>query len=346
MENIDTRTLTQDVQYEKRNLLIKLRNKGMSNREAAELTGFSETHASTLWRKYLKDGREAISKKKRGRKKDDGKVLSNEQERELKAILTDKTPDQVKLKCALWTRDALQELIRLKYKIEVPLRTLTDYLRKWGFTSQKPAKRAYEQQPAVVQKWLDEEYPTIEARAKAEKCEILWGDETGMENTAYQTKGFAPKGKTPVVRLNAKKSRINMVSAISNRGTLRFMFYEEKMNADMLIKFMKRLTKDSKRKVFLILDNLRVHHCKVVMAWLEANKEQIEVFYLPSYSPELNPDEYLNGDLKRHLHSGTYMRDKKSLETKARGYLMKIQRKKQHISNLFNNKHVKYAAVI
>ena len=188
--------------------------------------------------------------------------------------------------------------------VELPLRTITDYLKRWGFTPQKPAKRAYEQNPKAVQQWLDSAYPEIVARAKQEKAEIHWGDETGVQSDAYNTKGFSPKGKTPVIRLNAKKSSLNMVSAITNQGKVRFMLYQETMTTQVFIKFLSRLVKDAKRKVFLILDNHRVHHSKIVKEWLEQHKGQIELFFLPSYSPELNPDEYLNGNLKQKIRSG------------------------------------------
>jgi len=164
-----------------------------------------------------------------------------------------------------------------------------------------------------VQQWLETSYPEIAARAKVEKAEIHWGDETGVQSDAYNAKGFAPKGKTPVVRLNAKKSRINMISSITNHGKVRFMLYRETMKSQLLIKFMSRLVKDAGRKVFLILDNLRVHQGKEVKEWLELNKKMIEVFYLPSYSPELNPDEYLNGDLKQRVRSGIPGRSEKDL---------------------------------
>jgi transposase len=344
MKREDARKLSQDAQYEKRKIIIKLRQKGMKNSEVAEIVGISAAHASVIWNKYKKAGKGAIAKKTRGRRIGDCKVLTIDQEREIQKIMIDKTPDQMKFKFALWTRQAVQELIKHQYGLEIPRRTLSDYLKAWGFTCQKPAKRAYEQQPKIVQKWLNEEYLEIEAKAKNENAEIFWGDETGIENTEYQARGFSPKGKTPVVRLNAKKSRINMVSAISTRGTIRFMFYQDTMNSDRLITFMKRLIHDANRKVYLILDNLRVHHSKLVAAWLEEHSDQIEVYFLPSYSPELNPDEYLNGDLKRHVHSGTPPRDKKALESKARGYMMKIRRKKSHIKSYFQNRYVKYAA--
>jgi len=343
MNKVDGRTLSEEAQYEKRLFVVKLRLKDTPNEEVASLTGLSPSKTSSIWTKYLNEGMEGIKIKKRGRPKGVGKVLNTEQEQEIIKVITDKTPDQLKFKFALWTRKAVQELIKHLYKLEIPLRTLTDYLRAWGFTCQKPAKQAYEQQPALVREWLDNEYPKIQKMAKEDNAIIMWGDETGLENTEYKDRGFSPKGVTPIVKLNAKKSRINIISAISNFGVMRFMIYKDKMNAQVLISFLKRLIKDSKQMVYIILDNLRVHHAKIVKQWTSENSDKIRIFYLPPYSPELNPDEYLNGDLKRHVQTGSPARNEKALETKARGYLMKIQRKPKHVSNYFANKKVSYA---
>lgn len=176
----------------------------------------------------------------------------------------------------------------------MPIRTVGEYLKRWGFTPQKPIKWAKEQSSPAVARWLLMQYPAIAARAKQEKGKIHWGNETGLQTGANVEKGYSPKGKTPVVRQTAKRERINMISSITNQGQVRFMFYRDSMNSKRLIEFMRRLSKDAGRKVFLILDNLKVHHSKVVKDWLEENKGKFEVFYLPSYSPELNPDEYLN----------------------------------------------------
>ena len=258
--------------------------------------------------------------------------------------INNKTPDQLKLHFALWSRDAVRLAIKQQFGMELPLRTITDYLKRWGFTPQKPAKRAYEQNPKAVQQWLETTYPAITAKAKQEKAEIHWGDETGVQNDAYNARGFAPKGKTPIVRLNATKSRINMISSITNRGKVRFMLYGETMTSQVLIKFMSRLVKDAPSKVFLILDNLRVHHSKDVKAWLEENKEKIEVFYLPSYSPELNPDEYLNADLKQRIRSGRLSRSETDLRKKTRSFMRTIQNRPQHVKNYFKHPIIAYAS--
>ena len=186
----------------------------------------------------------------------------------------------------------------------MPIRTVGKYLSRWGFTPQKPVKRAREQKPEAIE-MAERRISPIARQAKKEKAEILWGDETGIQNEANRTRGYSPQGIKPVLRISSKKERISMISAINNEGKVRFMIYKESMTSSRLIGFMTRLIKDAGRKVYLILDNLKVHHSNAVAEWLEKKKDTIAVFYLPSYSPELNPDEYLNNDLKHRVHSGT-----------------------------------------
>jgi hypothetical protein len=250
----------------------------------------------------------------------------------------------LKLDYVLWTRKAVMELIGQETGMAMPIRTVGEYLKRWGFTPQKPAKRAYEQNPKAVQRWLDEEYPQIKARAKEEDAEIYWGDETGMRNDSQHERGYAPKGKTPVVRLNAKRTSANMISAITNQGKVRFRVFEGSMNADILKDFCKRLIKAAGRKVFLVLDNLRVHHAKVFKAWLAEHAEEIEIFYLPSYSPELNPDEYLNCDLKAGVHSGTPARSKPQLKRKVISHMRMLQKTPHRVAKYFEHKIIRYAA--
>lgn len=344
MNTIDARTLNQQTQYELRKQVVRLRKKGLDNQAISEIVGLSKSHVSTIWKKYERGGLDAIKPGLRGRRHGAQRELTADQEAQIQKLLVDKTPDQLKLSFALWTRDAVRLVIKQLYGRDLPLRTITDYLKRWGFTPQKPTKRAYEQNPKLVAQWHQTVYPQIQARAKQEKAEIHWGDETGIQNDAYNAKGFAPKGKTPVVRINATKSRVNMISSITNRGKVRFMLYKENMSSQVLIRFMSRLIKGSDRKVFLILDNLRVHHSKLVKAWLEENEEKIAVFYLPSYSPELNPDEYLNGDLKHCIRSGLPARTEKELTKKTRSFMRRLQNRPKHVSNYFKHPKIAYAA--
>lgn len=344
MEKIDARTHSPKTQYEIRKQVIRLRKQGIPNHVLAKGVGISVGNASRIWQSYLKEGSKAIKLGRRGRRMGEKRTLTPEQEAQVKRALIDKTPDQLKLPFALWTRDAVKLLIKQRFSLEMPIRTVGEYLKRWGFTPQKPVKRAYEQSSEAVQKWLKTDYPLLVSQAKEEKAEIHWGDETGIQTGANRVRGYALKGEKPVVNLVAKKSHVSMISAITNQGKVRFMMYQNAMNSDLLIKFMTRLTKDAGRKVFLILDNLRVHHGKNVKQWLEEHQEQIEVFYLPSYAPELNPDEYLNSNLKTKVHSGTPIRNRKDLEMKTRSFMRTLVKRPTHVRSYFKHTKVRYAA--
>jgi transposase len=339
-EHIDARKLSLEVLEEKRRQAHRLRKRGMTRAEIGEIVG---VHADTIGR-WLKLDKGRLGYATPGRKPGSGRRLDAEQEQRIRAVLIDKTPDQLKMPYALWTRESVRELIRIRYGMELPIRTVGDYLKRWGMTPQKPQKRAYEQRAPEVQAWLAEEYPEIQARAKREDAEIYWGDETGLRNDCQHERGYAPKGKTPVIRLNAKRESVNMISAITNQGKVRFRIFEGAMNADVLIDFLMRLLKDAQRRVFLILDNLRVHHAKPVKEWLKEHARMIEVFYLPAYSPELNPDEYLNCDLKAGVHSGTPARSKAQLKQKASKHMRMLQRKPSRVRKYFRHEKIRYAA--
>ncbi len=344
MERIDTRKLSHEALQQLRHQAIRLRKKGMTYKEISEII---DVHYSTIcgwWKTYEKEGVKGIRLKTRGRKQGSNRTLKPEHEKELQKVIEDKEPDQLKLPFALWTRRGAQMIIKKLYKIEMPIRSVGNYLQRWGFTPQKPLRRAYEQNPKAVKKWIDEEYPEIAKQAKKEKAEIHWGDETGLRNDSQHGRSYAPRGKTPVIRLCAKRERINLISSITNQGKVRFMVYQDTMNSQTLIKFLKRLIKDADKKVFLILDNLRVHHSKLVKEWLKGHEKEIELFFLPSYSPELNPDEYLNCDLKAGVHSGPPARKKADLKKKAISHLWMLQKKPQRVMNYFKHPKILYAA--
>ena len=167
------------------------------NRDIAHFLGISEQHTSTIWQRYQKGGKKAVLLGTRGRRQGEKRTLTAEQEREVERLLIDKTPDQLKFPFALWTREAVKELIRRRYRIAMPIRTVGEYLKRWGFTPKKPAKRTLEQNQEHVKRWLELAYPKIARKAKKEKAEIYWGDETGVQNDSNRVRGYGPKGKAP-----------------------------------------------------------------------------------------------------------------------------------------------------
>lgn len=237
----------------------------------------------------------------------------------------------------------VQTLIKQKYSVDLSLQAISNYLNMWGFSPQKPIRRAYERNDQRVRIWLEKEYPAIAARARQEKAEIHWGDETGLRSDDVKGRSYAPKGKTPVQYVKAAPEKLNMISTVTNRGLMRFMFYRETMTAQLLIRFLKRLIRSSQKKIFLILDNLRVHHSKLLQEWLTENKAFIEIFYLPSYSPDLNPDELLNRDLKAALSKTPAAKRNGELEEHAKSHMRSIQRQPEKIKALFHKESVKYA---
>lgn len=344
MEKIDARKLSTEAQQQLRNQAIRLRKAGRKYKEIADITGVNRSTISVWYNAYLQNGRAAIVIKKRGRPKGSCRTLTPEQEKELKKAMRDKCPDQLKLPFALWTRIAVQQLIKQLWSIDMPIRTVGEYLKRWGFTPQKPLKRAYKQNPKAVKTWLDNEYPTIAKRAKKENAEIHWGDETGLCNDSYHGRSYAPRGETPAIKLHPRCERVNLISSVTNQGLVRFMVYKNKMNSQTMIKFMQRLIKGSSKKIFLIVDNLKVHHSYIVRDWLKEHEDEIEIFFLPSYSPELNPDEYLNCDLKDGVHSGVPARTKKELKGKAISHLRKLQKMPGRVKKYFKHPKIAYAA--
>jgi transposase len=340
----DARTINSVELTERRIQAVKLYKKGLSRIEIGEIVGVHRNTVGEWLKLWQLGGTRALKARDSGRPFGSGRMLSAEEEKEIKRCIVDKHPDQLKLPFALWTREAVRLLIKEKFGVKLAIRTVGEYLKRWGFTPQKPVKRAYERCEKSVQKWLKQEYPAIKKKAEKEGSEIHWGDETGIRSDDVNGRGYAPKGKTPVRRAKGSPERLNMISSITNQGKVRFMFYKEKMNSDMLIKFMRRLIRDSRRRVVLILDNLRVHHSKIVKEWLEENKDFIEVHYLPSYSPDLNPDEYLNNDLKAGISMRPDFRRKGVLKKTAKSHMMSIQRKPERIKKLFQAESIKYAS--
>jgi transposase len=340
----DAKHASPQEQYQIRKSIVRLLKSGKNGWEIAKLLDVSEGHVSGVRKAYAAGGIDAIRLKTRGRRVGQKRTLTPEQEKGIQRIIVDKTPDQMRFKECMWTRNNIRELIKQRYGVVMPLSTLGYYLARWGFSVQRPVKRAYKQDEEKVKSWLESEFPAISERAKSEGGEIFFGDETGLQNQATYLRGYAPIGKTPVVKTESKHIKINMLSAISSSGKLRFVLYKDNMNADKLIDFMRRLVYDNKKKVFLVLDNLRVHHAKKVTSWLAERKDKIEVFFLPPYAPEYNPDELLNSDLKRGISKRPSPRSDKELEHNVRSHLKTVQLRPDKIQGFFGSATTCYAA--
>lgn len=316
---------------------------GMTQAEVATRFGVSRMIVSKWLKAYRSAGEEALAARPRGPAKGVGRLLTDKQSRTIRQLVIDKCPDQLKLPFVLWTREAVRDLIQRKYGITVSINTAGNYLRGWGFTPQKPVRRAYEQNPVVVQRWLDEEYPALVKRAKAEKAVIYWGDEMGLRSDHQTGRSYGLLGQTPVIPGTGQRFRCNMISAVTNRGHLCFQVFEGTFTVKVFLGFLKRLQKQAKRKVFLIVDGHPVHRAKLMQTWRAEHNDEVEIIYLPTYSPELNPDELLNQDVKSNALGRRRPKNVIELKGDVRAYLFSTQKRPDVVSNYFEEQHVCYA---
>ena len=345
MKQEDFRKKTPAIQRELRELAVReVLEGGKTRKEAARIVGVHRLIVAQWISRYKEIGKAAFKGKVRGRRRGDCMRLSSTQSNSIKKIITDKFPEQYKMNFMLWTRDAVRDLIHKKYDILLPVRTIGDYLKRWGFTAQRPKKRAYEQQPEVVQKWLNDTYPLIKEAAQKENAEIQWADETAVCSNDHRGRRYAPKGKTPIIQRQTRGHRINMISSISNRGTLRFMLFEKNCTSIVFMNFLERLIKGSNNKIFLIVDNHSVHKSKNVKKWLKKNEDKISLYYLPPYAPEHNPDEYLNNAIKQHIGTQPRNDSKPDLMRELRSYMHSLQKNINKIKSFFRASAVCFAA--
>lgn len=275
----DFRGLDEATQAEVRRQAFRNLDKGYDRRAVADL---AQVHVKTVgdWvRRRSELARRDYRGKRRGRAPYEQRTLSRAQEADIKRAIERMTPDAIGVPYALWTRKAIAQLVKRRTRKVLTLRTVSKYTKRWGLTPQRPAKVAREQDPAALKRWKEETFPAIVKRARAENAEIHWEDETGISLATFYARSYAPKGKTPAIKLSAKRASLSMISAIANRGDLRFMLYHGALDADLFLVFLKRLVKDTRRKIFLICDNLQVHKARKLDQWVAAHHHMLELFF-------------------------------------------------------------------
>lgn len=349
MKRMDARRLSPDAQQDlRRRVVYAVREDGMSEAQAARTFGVCRQSVAAWTDRVKSQGAKALSARKRGPKPGKSRVGDAAAERAIIRSIRGSCPDQLLLPFALWSRSAVIALIHKRTGRRVSLSTAGRYLRRWGFTPQKPMRRAYERDPAAVATWLKERYPAIRRRAKEENALILWGDEMGLRSDDPVGRSYAPRGHTPVIDATGKRFGCNMISAISNRGTLWFMVFKARLNAKLFIEFLGRMLRaDADRKLFLIVDSHPAHKAAQVTRWLQEKpterSQRLELFFLPGYSPELNPDECLNQDTKQAMKK-TRPRDQRQMMSSVRSHLQRRQKQPAIVRRFFHETHVRYAA--
>ncbi len=343
MNKPDARLLNPTTQDYLRQQAIRLRELGKRIGEIALYLGVHRTTVSEWWRQYQQMGEAALHQQKRGNKWGEGRTLTATEEERLQQMIREYFPDELSIDSALWTRSAVQTLISDECGVKMPIRTVGEYLKRWGYTPQKPLKRAYEQNPQRVKNWLDIEYPVIQQRAQQENAEIAWGDESGLRSDAQTGRGYAPIGHTPEIQPNTQRVNVNYIASVSNQGKVRFMLYTQKLTAQVFITFLDRLIANRTRKLMWIVDRHPVHRSNAVQQWLQEHQDKIEMHLLPPYSPQLNPAEYLNCDVKQGVHSKPPTRNLTQLKGRLRSHLHELQKLPARIVKYFQHPFIAYA---
>jgi transposase len=345
MTDEDARSLPGAAQAALRKRAVQAVLDGMTQAAAARVFGVHPNAVNRWIMRYREGGWEGLGERRRGRRPGEQPALSAPQQQAVMALVRESTPDQLGLPGFLWTRDAVAELIGQRYGLWLARTTVGGYLRGWGFSPQRPQHRALEQNPVAVGRWLAEEFPAIRARARREGGVVLWLDEMGVRSDAAAGRSWAPVGQTPVIKRTGKRFRVNMISAISNQGRLRFRLFVGSFSGRVFIDFLGRLLRDCDgRKVHLIVDGHPVHRARLVSAWVGRHADRIELHFLPGYSPELNPVELLNHDVKTNAAGRRRPQSAAELRQELHGYLRRRQRQPQVLVRFFDHPTTRYAA--
>jgi transposase len=317
---------------------------GLPQTTIADALGVARETVCRWWNAYLRGGRDALPGDRTGRPQGSGRHLDDDQARHLQDRIDHHTPEALGIAAPLWTRRAVRDLIHQEYGLWMPLRTVGEYLARWGYTSKRPARHARGQDADEVREWLDSTYPEIAARAAREGAEIHWGDETGLTGNDHPGRGYARVGQTPELPVSGDKARINLLSTVTNDGELHFQVYTCMMTAALFLGFLERLVAGAARKVFLIVDPLPAHVAVAVQDWVFEHQERIELFTLPAKAPELNPVEYLNNDLKGTVYAAGLPEDRQEMRTKLEEFMYHLADLPERIMSYFRHPMTQYAA--
>lgn len=340
MRDQDARKLSHETLEEIRIRAVKQVEAGESPEVVIKALGFSRTCIYTWLAAYREGGIDALrAKKLEGRPS----KLSGKQIERLYGYIVNKTPLQFQFAFSLWTCAEIRELIREKFDVHLSEVSVGRLLKKLGLSPQRPLFRAYQQDPAMVETYLKEEYPKIRKRAKARKARVFFADESSIRSDYHSGTTWAPKGETPIVKTTGARFKINMLSAISAKGELRFMLTEKGLSADLFIEFLKRLIEGVDHPVFLILDGHPAHRSVKVRKFVESTEGKLELYFLPGYSPELNPDETVWSYVKHHSVGKEIITGPSQFRSLVLGALRRLQKLPGVVRNFFKAKDLRYA---
>jgi transposase len=324
---------------EERALAIRLIKEKRAYAEVAEILGVGESTVFEWWRNYRRSGISGIATKDTpGRPSS----LSARQLQELRVLVADTVPSQHGYEVELWTRDIIGDLIRRRFRTSLSAVTVGRVMKGLGFSPQKPLYRAFQQDPEKVAEWKEKTYPNIRKDAAAQGARIFFADESTIRTDFHAGTTWAPVGQTPVVASTGDRKSIMMASAISPRGELRFHIHEGSFRSENFIEFCKQLIKDIDDNVFLIVDGSSVHKADKVKKFVQSTEGRLQLFFLPPYSPDLNPDEWVWKNVKNDSIGRTAIRGKDDLKAKAVSALRHLQKSPAKVRGFFGDLKLAY----
>jgi transposase len=341
MKSTDARGLTHEQLTDMRRRAVAAIQRGESPDDVARVFGVNRSSVYGWLSRYRAGGWDALDAGKRGgrRPKLDAKAMQWVYE---SVVGTD--PRQYRFEFALWTSRMVGELIRTHLGVKLSKASVCRLLNQLGLSAQRPLWRAYQQDRAMVERWMAEVFPAIRERAKREGAQIWFEDEAGVRSDAHAGTTWAPRGHTPVVSSTGARFGINIISAVSQRGDFRFMCVEGRVNASVFLEFLRRLVHNAPCKVFLIVDGHPVHKAKMVRDYVAAVSDWLELFFLPPYAPELNPDELVWNDLKNHAIGRQSIKGPDQLKRAVISFLRYLQRTPDRVRSYFRAPTTRYAA--
>lgn len=314
-------------------------DEGVRVEDVAKALGFRRSTVFSWVKHYREGGAEAlVAKPVPGRPS----KLTDQQMRAVQAVLVGKNPDQLGFEFALWTRWMVRDLIKRLFEVELTEQTVGRMLRRLGMSPQRPVVRAYQQDSEAVLEWKTVRYPAIRAEAAEVNATIYFGDEAGVRADYHSHTTWAPVGQTPVVRSTGARYAVNMLSAISAQGGLHFMLHEGRGTSEVFIDFCRRLLSDDGGTVFLILDNHSIHKSKQMNEFVASTEGKLHLFFLPTYSPELNPDEWVWKNVKYDRVGRSKITSKTDLLTKATGALERLKNVPSIVQGFFRDPDLAY----
>jgi len=269
-------------------------------------------------------------------------TLSGAQLARLYGLVVGNDPRQLRFTFALWTRAMIRELIRREFDVRLSEVSVGRLLRKLGLSPQRPLYRAYQQNPAAVARWKAETYPAIRAEAAQLGATIYFADEAGVRSDYHAGTTWAPVGHTPVVATTGDRFGVNLISAVTAKGKLRFAAYEGSLNSPVFIDFCRRLLHDTSGPVFLVLDGHPVHRSNAVKEFAASTGGRLRLFFLPGYSPELNPGEWVWKHVKHDRIGRAGISGPEELKAKALAALHRLQKLPHLVRSFFSDPNLRY----